>query len=67
MIGKMESGDNYCFPFCPILVGLKTLLQKCLSKPKFYGDLVYKFRGIIGKIYFSVQLAKLIFRYNLKK
>ena len=29
-------------------VGLKTLLQG-LSEPEFYGDLVYKFRKIIGK------------------
>ena len=30
-------------------VGLKTLLQQGLSEPEFYGDLVYKFRKIIGK------------------
>ena len=30
-------------------VGLKTLLLQCLSEPEFYGDLVYKFRKIIGK------------------
>ena len=29
-------------------VGLKTLLLQGLSKPEFYGDLVYKFRKIIG-------------------
>ena len=30
-------------------VGLKTLLLQGLSEPGFYGDLVYKFRKIIGK------------------
>ena len=32
-------------------VGLKTLLLDGLSEPEFYGDLVYKFRKIIGKIF----------------
>ena len=30
-------------------VGLKTLLLQGFSEPKFYGDLVYTFRKIIGK------------------
>ena len=30
-------------------VGLKTLLLQGLPEPEFYGDLVYKFRKIIGK------------------
>ena len=30
-------------------VRLKTLLLQGLSEPEFYGDLVYKFRKIIGK------------------
>ena len=30
-------------------VGLKTLLLQGLSESEFYGDLVYKFRKIIGK------------------
>ena len=30
-------------------VGLKTLLLQGLSEPEFFGDLVYKFRKIIGK------------------
>ena len=29
-------------------VGLKTLLLQGFSEPEFYGDLVYKFRKIIG-------------------
>ena len=30
-------------------VGLETLLLEGLSEPDFFGDLVYKFRKIIGK------------------
>ena len=30
-------------------VGLKTFLLPSLSEPEFYGDLLYKFRKIIGK------------------
>ena len=36
------------------IVGLKTLLLQGLSEPEFYGDLVYKFRRIIGKIIFLI-------------
>ena len=36
-------------------VGLKTLLSEGLSEPEFYGDLVYKFKKLIGiLIFFSV-------------
>ena len=31
------------------IVGLKTHLLQGISEPEFYGDLVYKFRKIIGK------------------
>ena len=30
-------------------IGLRTLLQQGISEPIFYGDLVYKFRRIVGK------------------
>ena len=36
-------------------VSLKTLLQQGISEPEFYGDLVYKFRKIVGKSNFSEQ------------
>ena len=37
-------------------VGLKTLLRKGLSEPEIYGDLVYKFKKLIGRNdFFSVQ------------
>ena len=37
-------------------VGLKTLLSEGLSEPEFYGDLVYKFKKLIGSndFFFSV-------------
>ena len=39
-------------------VGLKTLLLQGLSEPEFYGDLVYKFRKIIGKNDFPYHFKK---------
>ena len=43
-------------------VGLKTLLHQGLSEPEFYGDLVYKFKKIIGRADFSDQFRKIIVR-----
>ena len=45
-------------------VGLKTLLLQGLSEPKFYGDLVYKFRKIIGKNDFRYHFEKIIVGYK---
>ena len=45
-------------------VGLKTLLLEGLSAPEFYGDLVYKFRKIIGKNDFPYHFKKMIVRYK---
>ena len=39
-------------------VGLKTLLQQGVSEPLFYGDLVYKFKRLVGKPYFSDQFKR---------
>ena len=47
-------------------VGLKTLLLQGLSEPEFYGDLVYKFRKIIGKNDFPYHFKKKIVRYIWK-
>ena len=44
-------------------IGLKTLLQQCISEPIFYGDLVYKFKRIVGKSNFSDQFKKINKRY----
>ena len=40
-------------------VSLKTLLQQGISEPEFYGDLVYRFRKIVGKSNFSEQFRKI--------
>ena len=38
-------------------VSLKTLLQQGISEPEFYGELVYRFRKIVGRSNFSEQLS----------
>ena len=46
-------------------VGLKTKkLHQGLSEPEFYGDLVYKFKKIVGRADFSDQFRKIIVRYK---
>ena len=45
-------------------VSLKTLLQQGISESDFYGDLVYKFRKIVGKSNFLEQFRKLINSYK---
>ena len=45
-------------------VGLKTFLLQGLSEPEFYGDLVYKFRKIIGKNDFSCHFENINVRYK---
>ena len=47
-------------------IGLKTILQQGISEPVFYGDLVYKFKRIVGKPNFSYQLKKNIKHYKKK-
>ena len=44
-------------------IGLKPLLQQGISEPIFYGDLVFKFKRIVGKPNFSDQFKKLVKRY----
>ena len=44
-------------------IGLKALLQQGISEYIFYGDLVYKFKGIVGKPNFSDKLKKITKRY----
>ena len=39
-------------------IGLKTLLQQGISELIFYGDLVYKFKRIVGKPNFSDQFKR---------
>ena len=45
-------------------VGLKTLLLEGLSEPEFYGELVYKFRKIIGKNDFPYHFKKIMVSYK---
>ena len=45
-------------------VGLKTLLLQGLSELEFYGDLVYKFRKIIGRNNFPYHFKKIIVHYK---
>ena len=45
-------------------VGLKTLLHQGLSEPEFHGDIIYKFKKIVGRTDFSDQFKKIIVRYK---
>ena len=47
----------------PGFIGLKTLLHQGISEPIFYGDLVYKFKRIVGKPNLSDQFKKIVKRY----
>ena len=42
--------------------GLKSLLKQGLSEREFYGDLVHKFKKIVGGSDFSDQFRKIIIR-----
>ena len=59
--------SGFCRRHCGLVskfnVGLKTLLHQGLSEPEFYGDLVYKFKKIVGRADFSDQFRKIIVRY----
>ena len=56
MIFLMNGSELSC-----IFIHLITCLQT--SEPIFYGDLVYKFKRIVGKPYFSDQFKKIVKRY----
>ena len=43
---------------------MKTLLLQGFSEAEFYGELVYKFRKIIGKDDFPDHFKKIIVRYK---
>ena len=65
-LGKTFSGF-YCRHYelvSKFNIGLKTLLHQGLSEPEFYGDLVYKFKKIVGRADFSDQFKKIIVRYK---
>ena len=48
---------------CKYNIGLKAPLQQGISEPIFYGDLVYKFKRIVGKHNLNDQFKKIIKRY----
>ena len=54
---------NKVYPCKPQFYYIK-VLQQGISEPEFYGDLVYRFRKIVGKSNFSEQFRKLINRYK---
>ena len=41
-------------------ISLKTLQQQGISESEFYGDLMYRFRKIVGKSKFSEQIRNLL-------
>ena len=55
-----DSEEDLDFSPC---IGLKILLKQGISEPIFYGDLVYKFKRIVGKPNFSDQFKKIVKRY----
>ena len=50
--------------FSQFNVGFKILLHQRLSESEFYGDLVYKFKTIVGRVDFSDQFRKHIICYK---
>ena len=42
--------------------GLRSLLRQGLTKPEFYGDLVYTWKKIVGSSGFSVRLIGMVSR-----
>ena len=42
----------------------KNLMQQGICNPEFYGDLVYKFKKIIGNPYFSNLLKRIVNRFK---
>ena len=45
-------------------VGLNTFQQPCVPEQVFYGDLVYKFKRIVGKSILPDQFKKIIKNYK---
>ena len=55
---KTDKSKGLKYLLSKFSVGLKTLLHQGLSEPEFYGDLVYKFKKIVGRADFSDQFKK---------
>ena len=58
-----QTAIKICFEF-KYNIGLKSLLHQGITEPIFYGDLVFKFKRIVGKPNFSDQFKKIIKRYK---
>ena len=62
---NMDSSINAYELISKFHVGPKTLLREGLSEPEFYGDLVYKFKKLIGRnVFSSFQFRKIITCYR---
>ena len=53
---------RHCELVSKFSVGLGTLLHQGLSEPEFCGDLVCKFKGIVGRVDFSGRFGGIIVR-----
>ena len=47
-----------------VFTDLEKLMQQCICNPEFYGDLVYKFKKIIGNPNFSNLLKRIVNRFK---
>ena len=45
-------------------VSLKKIMQQGICNPEFFGDLVYKFKKIVGNLNFSNLLKRIVNRFN---
>ena len=55
---------RYYDPISKFQIGLKSLLDEGLSEHKFYGDVVYKLKKIVGTNNFSAQFIKMLSNYK---
>ena len=60
---RYQTAIKICFEF-KYNIRFKSLLQQGKTEPIFYGDLVYKFKRIVGKPNFSDQFKKIIKHYK---
>ena len=63
-ISPCFSQNAQYFPALHAFSGFAVLTPHRLSEPEFYGDLVYKFRKIIGKNDFPYHFKKIVVRYK---
>ena len=61
---KLRKTFSKCYRQYYDLISSKFLLRQGLSKPDFYGDLVYKLKEIVDSNNFSAQFIKIISHYK---